>query len=349
MTYYYYVIDPRMESHEKNLNFLGKRKNRIGIKMTLNRYKDFFSQNLNEDQKESSIKKAMDCELPPEDSLLGIVRANIDTVGAMAVLSLRQEGNGDKISPYWIQEIDRKVKEKISPWKPKSYLDETEYNPVDSISMAVKDYTIPIQKRVFMMKDFLCYMKCPKGFREKAIKEKMEIRKAYESGEIFVRSDDSFGFPIALVRSYHSKAVSIGYCFAPVLVIENPGEYSEWSQDKNRKVTVCQWEEYFDFEALTKYLNDRQLQHNHGNDYERAKKIDHEKIWPGTTWGGNKVIVCSPRERGTSLPISDIFFHLEGQFLDLNRKTRSEKIAPRDDIFGPSGVIETFKKFKKGG
>ncbi len=250
------------------------------------------------DASRAAIEEALMVELPPEGAVLATIRPDLDSVGAMAVLILRAEGKSLEPAKNRIRlvaESDkfahggwpgrRPIPTRDNPW-PKSERPRV----IAAIAAAVSDFHVRIEDRVKLMERWLLTGEEPAGYRERVELERMEMIAALENGGIKV--DKAADGRIAVVRSTHRAATSIGYCVAPVVVALNP-EFRFQGGEPIRKFTVCQFKPgYVDL---------------------RAVFADLSELEPG--WGGSPTIGGSPQGRSSSITINKVVDVVEEHLL----------------------------------
>lgn len=250
-------------------------------------------QHLGADPNKAAIEVALDAVLPPDGTTLATIRADLDSVGSMVVLSLRYEGVDMTTSErtariQMVAESDRFARggypgprpllSKESPWQDETASAESS-RPLATIAVAVADFKIPVEKRVGWMMEWLLAGKEPAGYRDRVEKERTEMIEALERGDIKVRVDGG----VVVVESAHRAATSIGYSQAPVVVALNPA-FRFQGGEPHRKFTVCQFESgYVDLKKVAADLSEREV-----------------------GWGGSPTIVGSPQGQGSNLSIEEV-------------------------------------------
>lgn len=233
----------------------------------------------------AAIQEALTCELPPEGATLVTIRADLDAIGAMAVLAMRARGESLESAQSRINAIAESDTFARGGWKPQPLpsrsTDSTSTTRLGAIAAAVGDFKVPINTRVETMTKWLQTGEEPALYVAQVENERLERLRAFEAGEIAheTRADGR----IAVVTSTHRAATSIGYALAPVVVACNPA-FVVGNGEPHRKYTVCTFEaKYLDVQAA---LKDLQL------------------LEPG--WGGSPTIVGSPQGRASRLTMDQV-------------------------------------------
>lgn len=198
----------------------------------------------------AAIEVAVTGEIPPAGSVLATVRADLDSIGAMAIFSLRSEGadltpatdrigiiaTSDKFARGGWQGV------KALPTADHLYDDSTASAETDTrlapIASAVSDFKVPLTNRVESLKKWLITGEEPAGYREKFIAERQALAKAIADGTI--NAESVVNGKVAKVISTHRAATSIGYCLAPIVVALNP-TFSFQGSPAHAKFTICQF------------------------------------------------------------------------------------------------------------
>ncbi len=197
----------------------------------------------------AAIEVAVEGEIPPVGSVLATVRADLDSIGAMAIFSLRSEGiditpANDRIGV--IATSDKFARggwqgAKALPSLGHLYDDSTASAETDTrlapIASAVSDFKVPLANRVESLKKWLMTGEEPVGYREKFVTERRALATAIADGTIKAESLDG---KIARVISTHRAATSMGYCLAPVVVALNP-KFQFQGSEAHAKFTICQF------------------------------------------------------------------------------------------------------------
>jgi len=248
-------------------------------------------QHTGQDSFTASIEAALTIELPPDNALLGTIRRDPDSVGTMAVLEMRRENIDLNPAMERIMKIaasdkfahggwpgPQSLPTKENPWPLKSA--STEADPrLAAIAAFVSDWQVPIEAAVKGMRVWLLSGEVPVGYQEKVQKEREELIRAIEAGEIKIENREG----IAVVQSTHRAGTTIGYSLSPIAVLRNP-EFGFGAGPKVVKFTVCQFEAgYVDLKAVFAELS---------------------QLEPG--WGGSPTIGGSPQGVSSTLTLDQV-------------------------------------------
>jgi len=319
----YGILDPRKtpEAQANNNTLLGEKT--LGIEVTipelavrckLGNIDPQHSQN----KQQAAIEAALEYPLPSNDVTLVTVRADLDSIGAMAALEIRKDyewayavdpiiRKGDymvyNVSPFSITEYAFKRLQEVAKadafqngnWQP--YPLPTKENPwpaknasagdikeLAAIAAAVADFKISVEDRVKWMINWLLFGKEPEGYREKVEKERMEMIEALENGQIKIQViEENMQHNVSVVESTHRAGTMLGYSQAPIVVAINP-EFKFQGGEPHCKVTVCQFtNHYCDLKAVADRMNMSE---------------------PG--WGGSLTIIGSPQGHSTEISVNVI-------------------------------------------
>lgn len=262
----------------------------------------------------AAIEAAQRCDLPQDGAVLATIRADLDSVGAMAVLRMRAEarqaaeqavgGGGplDGVDPAgWqptgqlaericlVAEADRFARggypgprplpTSDNPW-PESGASAESSRPLAAIAAAVADFRVPVADRVATMEKWLLTGNEPESYRSQVERERMDMIRALKDGSIEHHTEAT---GIAVVKSAHRAATLVGYASAPVVVALNP-EFRLGGGEPHAKFTVCQF--------TTEYLD------------LRAAFAELAELEPG--WGGSPTIGGSPQGESSTLTVEQV-------------------------------------------
>lgn len=270
--YEFALLDPRSipAAVEANDKIFSNPKGVYGIEVTIPKLAERCAYNLdpqhtggNADR--CAIEEAVFAELPETGMTMVTVRPDMDAFGAMAVLNLR--ANSINIEPainriIEVAEIDKFSNSGYPGPKPLPSV-ENIWPEGDSetaaIAAAVADFKVSATERVKLMEKWLMTGEEPAKYREQVENERMDIVRALENGEIehvgiSMKNDENID--LAVVRSTHRAATSIGYSIAPVVVAVNP-EFKMGGGEPHLKYTICAFEQkYADIKAALSELNE---------------------------------------------------------------------------------------------
>lgn len=203
----------------------------------------------------ASIELALTADLPPEGAILATVRPDLDSVGAMAVLSIRARGESlesavDRIR--LVADADKFVRAggypgpqplptTDNPW-PKTGASAEAVRELAAMAAAVADFKVPMVERVSVMGRWLLTGEEPESYRQKVESERADLIRALESGEIIRQL--VAGGKVAVVESTHRAATMVGYSLAPVVVALNPS-FRLGGGEAHRKFTICAYSAQF--------------------------------------------------------------------------------------------------------
>lgn len=258
------LLDPRSipAAAEANAMVLGP--NTFGIEVTIAALAaqcglgNLDPQHSGQNVDQAAIEAALTVELPIDGSVLVTVRADLDSVGTMAILAIRARdgqfsagavariikvANADKFARGgWVGPKPLPTPE--NPW-PEQNAGASDTRDLAAIAAAVADFKVGINERVTMMEQWLMTGEEPAAYREQVEKERRDMITALESGAITHRTEGK----IAIVVSTHRSATMVGYSLAPIVVALNP-EFSFQGGPKHAKFTVSQYEAgYLDLKA----------------------------------------------------------------------------------------------------
>lgn len=267
------------------------------------------------DVNRAAIEVALTSELPAEGSTLATVRADLDSVGAMAVLAMRagfspptgEEGRvARNIGALCDSQSARARAELVAaadkfarggypgpkplptqdnPW-PEEVASAESSRPLAAMQAAVADFKVPLADRVATMEQWLLTGEEPAQYRTQVEKERLDLVTALEAGAIKyeTRSDGR----IAVVETTHRAATMVGYSLAPVVVALNPA-FRLGGGEAHRKFTICAFAARFaDIKsALAKLAT----------------------LEPG--WGGSPTIGGSPQGVSSTLTIDQVVAAVE--------------------------------------
>ncbi|PID31580.1 hypothetical protein CR983_00340 [Candidatus Saccharibacteria bacterium] len=236
-TYTFATLDPRPANQEGVLAYLASNPS-MGLEVTVSKLAEACSlgnidpQHLGGDASVAAIEEAAVCPLPPQGAQLVTIRADADSVGAMAVLALREEdvsvnGNvGVRVSV--IADADKSHSE----WSPlDGFRPATTF---EALRAEVMNFRRPLEERVDLVKSWLTTGEFA-GSAEAAFAVEQERRETVDLLDSVSLFDDC----IAVIESKSRYAVAAAYGKADVVVAINP-QFKFGGGEPHRKVTVCQ-------------------------------------------------------------------------------------------------------------
>ncbi|WP_433363919.1 hypothetical protein [Streptosporangium sp. CA-115845] len=265
-------------------------------------------QHLGGDATTAAIEAALTWPIPPGGTCLVTVRPDADALGAMAILTLREEavtGYGDSLidTAYTLADgravqggpglleraklIADADKEATGPWPGPRPIEGAEslLRETTALEAMCMDHRLPLRDRVLRMRNWLLcgQFTGQDDYRARAL---AEAETALADLRVQVWGE------IATVTGAHRLAMSIGYRHAPVVVATNPA-FSFAGGEPHRKHTVARWNSstlpHLDWAALAAQLN---------------------KEDPAATeasgWGGSTSIIGSPQGVASGLSTANI-------------------------------------------
>jgi hypothetical protein len=219
----------------------------------------------------AAIEVVLWATLPADGTVFATIRADLDSVGSMALFSLRRRGliprDEDEAADIMsrirqVADADKFVRGGYPGPVPMPTTDNTwpeqgasaeGSRPLAAIAAAVMDFRVPMDRRVEFMEEWLLSGKEPDGYREKVEAERLDLVRALSDGTIKV-SVVAEG-RVAVVESTHRAATSVGYAHAPVVVAKNTA-FRLGGGEPHTKYTVCAFEPRFaDIKSALAELN----------------------------------------------------------------------------------------------
>ena len=251
--YRYALLDPRPipAAAEANDKILGAQT--LGIEVTVPALAarcglgNIDPQHSGGDATRAAIEEALSVEIPPEGATLATVRADLDAIGAMAILAIRARGEALESAMGRIELVAKSDKASRGGWPGVRPLPTTENpwpededgqgtgRPLAAIGGCIADFKLPVGERVTAMETWLLSGEEPAKYREAHERERVELVVALESGAINAQTVESGR--IAVVESTHRAATMVGYMLAPVVVALNP-EFRVSGGEPHKKFTV---------------------------------------------------------------------------------------------------------------
>lgn len=286
------LLDPRPVGKETNEQLLSEN-NCLGIEVTIPylaagcKLGNIDPQHSNKNSQLSAIEVAVNCELPPENATLVTVRADLDSVGSMALIKMRserQEISFETLSR--VQEIAdfdkfsnggwpgvRPIPSLKNPWP------NARENSLSAINQAVMDFKVSLEQRVALIETWLLTGQEPVNYRELADKARSSMISALEAGQITYELNGD----VAVVTSTHMAGTAIGYCLSPVIVVYNP-EFRFQGGEPHKKFTIAQFTP----------------------GHVDLKKSLEEISGLETGWGGSPTIIGSPQGVSSTLSLETV-------------------------------------------
>ncbi len=204
------------------------------------------------DASRAAIEEALEVELPPDGATLATVRADLDALGAMAVLAMRADGAAlgaaalarvgdiaaaDKFARGGWPGV-RPLPTTDNPW-PAEGAGASDSRPLAAMAAAVADFRVPIEERVAQMRHWLLTGEEPARYRAQVETERTDLVRALEAGEIKI--SPALDGRVAVVESAHRAAMMVGYASAPVVIAINP-VFRVSAGEAHRKLTIAAFE-----------------------------------------------------------------------------------------------------------
>lgn len=168
---------------------------------------------------------ALDCELPIDGATVATVRADADSVLAMAVLAMRVAGDGGLIDHDKATLIGAADSAPAGPWV-RDYSPPPAFAAMNAVAM---DHRTPMQDRVMRAVRWLCGLE--------------ELSKAEPTDHSAVEVTVAGGGRYAIARADGPAgrgAIAAGYRLAPVVIAANE-KFSLRGEPEHRKYTVARW------------------------------------------------------------------------------------------------------------
>lgn len=282
--YSYSLIDPRPtnEAFINNEKIFQNPNGVLGVEVTIPEYASRCNLgNVDPQHTEGNVDLAAieiikEIEVPKSGCSVVTVRADLDSIGSMALLEHKY--NGGVLSEEIIERINKIADaDKFSrgPWPgEKDFLksDYLELGDLDAAGAMVMDFKISLTDRVRMMKEYLVLGKCSDYYLERVRADKQNVVSAIENGEIV--SEVVSNGNIVYVESGHRAATMVGYSKAPIVIAFNP-IFKQGSNEPYKKYTICQYDNsWVDLESVKNELNNIE-----------------------NGWGGSPNIIGSPQGR----------------------------------------------------
>ena len=270
-----------------------------GVEMTTPEFADRCAvnidpQHIGRDPTTAAIEEAVRIPLPDEDVMLVTTRADLDSIGGMAVLTIRNEGG--EITEEMMERIQ--IVAEVDKFKQGPYpgprpmpteetmRDNRNDEALAAINAEISDPEVPLEKRVEAMKEWLKTGKESEKYRARADEEILEIIRDFENGKISYEM--RAGGRIVFIETTHNAEILIGYRLAPVVVARNPAQPVE-TGGTQIKYSICTWDDTFaDIRGALDELNE---------------------LEPG--WGGQQNVGGSPEIGSSRLTVEQVIAVVE--------------------------------------
>lgn len=290
--YHFSIIDPRPTSREGELARLAQMEFALGAEVTVAEFVPFLTegnidpQHSESDEATAAIEAAVTWPLPPSGTTIVTVRADADSIGTMAVLTLREKGvaiEGEVLDRVrLIAEADKGHAE----WSPVS--GDVSATVLDGLKAEVMNFRRGVEERVALVRDWLLTGDFA-GSEAAAVAVERERR---ETVDLLDEVTTSPSGKVAVITTGSRFGVSAAYSVADVVVAVNE-QFSFNGGPVHRKVTVCQKDVGFvGLKAVFAFLSE---------------------IEPG--WGGSPTVGGSPQGVSSVIATEDIVGIVEEHLL----------------------------------
>lgn len=198
-------------------------------------------QHLGGDHTRAAIEDAVLVALPPASARLVTIRPDLDSLGSMAILNMRQRG--EPLSDEVLERV-RKIAASDTfakgGWpgvRPMPSRDNRwpEGKPeLDAMAKLGFDHKVSLADRVRGIEEWIKTGAEPFAYDIAVEKERDELVDALESGAVTVETRGS----IALVQGNHRTLLDIGYRSAPIVIALNPA-FQLHGGAPHAKYTIC--------------------------------------------------------------------------------------------------------------
>lgn len=284
--YSFGLIDPRpipaaRETNEKMFN--ASQNGVLGVEMTVPEYLEkcdlgnIDPQHSDGDINTAAIDVAVSYPVPEDGVLMVTVRPDLDSLGTMALLNLRQKGlQPDENLLRRVKAVSLSDTFANGDWEPKALPNKDDIwagvknRELSAMSAAIMDFKLPVAERVKLMEEWLETGSEPVEYRERVEKDRLQLVEMLENGDIKYQTVHEG--KLSLVTSTNIAGTTVGYSLSPVTAVTNP-TFSFQGNEPVVKHTVCQFKlGHVDLPAVMTELNE---------------------IEPG--WGGSPTIIGSPQ------------------------------------------------------
>ena len=208
----------------------------------------------------SSVERAFSFRpLPERNSVLMLHEEDLPSIAAAAILCMH--GNKSDGCKKNVRILAHVCKERLKPWEKKKFPTEEKMwqdermRVIDPVRIFAEDRSIPIKSRVAAVIRWIRFGMYPpkcEVFSLTRRKELVELVRDNERGGLSYEVHEG----VAVVCGAHQDALEIGYCLAPVVVLNN-----------YFKVSINAWDErYFNFDQALKGIGGKQ------NGWEKSRK-----------------------------------------------------------------------------
>lgn len=291
------TIDPRPAQHEAMVSLLEQSAPVYGVEFTLPKLAHLLEANIDGQHNalggKAAIEIALDCAIPPENVTYAVVRADADALGAIAVLEMRRnavlQSSIDALSDnvcervvYIAQHDAFQFGEWPGPRNLEMLVKDSGGLTFSALNALCMDFKTSIHERFEKMCEWLVTGSCA-GLNEARAKIERDTVTAASDAEVVAHEGN-----VVCLQAHTMGATSIGYCYAPVVVIFNDQFRFPGIDGEHLKYTICQFQpgKYVDLITAAKTLNEMEQS--------------------GGTWGGSPAIIGSPQGVSSSLSLDQV-------------------------------------------
>lgn len=284
------TIDPRPASLDAMAALLEQSVPVYGVEFTLPRLAHLIAENIdgqhNTNGGRAAIEIAQHCALPPADATYAVVRPDPDALGAIAVLEMRRGTMLPQSVQGRIQFIARHDAFQFGEWPgprdPETLTKDPESLTFAALSTLCMDFKTPIEQRVEKMRVWLETGDCA-GLADAIAKVQRDTATSASDAEVITCESN-----VVALQAHTMGATSIGYCYAPVVIIANDRFRFPGVDGEHLKYTVCQFQSgrHVDLPAVVADLNALEQS--------------------GGTWGGSPAIIGSPQGVSSTLTMKQV-------------------------------------------
>lgn len=280
------LLDPRPQAREEQIVLLRAHAPVLGIEVTVPELANACAINIDPQHTDGNADQAA-IEVVAAGlggysayAAVATVRADLDSVGAMAILTMyRSRIIWKSAINDRIDRIAQHDKFAFGSWRPRPLAEEEIDWELRGLGALIGDFKRSIEERVELMAAWLMSGSCA-GLGTAIESARVEWAKALANSQVEERDG------IAVVTSPHRFAMEIGYALAPVVVAANPAMRVNGGEP-HLKYTIAQWPNSRQID-MPKLLAALQRQ---------------EPGWGGNVSGG---IIGSPQGVGSALLVEEV-------------------------------------------
>jgi len=229
----------------------------------------------------AAIEAALDWPFPARNAILATIRPDLDSIGAMAVMTMRSKGQdinqATRIRIAAIAKIDRFDR---GPWpgprswpvSPGDLAEDIGGGDTAVLAAAVRDMSKSMEDRVSVMRSWLEVGTVPAELLDAARNRANMLWDALKNGELQVNNVTAPG-EVVEIKSTAQGALRLGYRLAPVVMAINPQFEFPADGSRGKKYTIAQFDPgWINLTNVVEHLSRREQ-----------------------GWGGSATIVGSPQ------------------------------------------------------